>query len=397
MSAKEKGGKLGLDFLEKLIGSRVQKPRYLDKNKKRANKIRTAKEKAQGDAKTKRIQDAIRRLKSDIKKETSVKTPTKVNRAFSKKYEITEGARLDPETGASVSAARSADRGEAGYFTRGKKSVDKGMAEAVSTGEKSRAERVTKLELEIKKLKDKKKLSKAETTKLKNKQAALTKLDKKSATGETSRITKAAIGSSTTKRKDRGISLAGPEGTKVRVGATPKEKDMLFGNTTNGVKKDGTIVGTPTLKQIQLAISDKQARSFSAATRERLAKRAERLMQKNKGSPMESSVGTRNRSVGFSARGEDKQVKNILKADTGGVKRRDTRKDGNVKSSSKTTAQAKKRIEETKRNPTNSTVGKEVQKMMKAIIKRGPLKNSKTKPRTTRKDGSKRPRGAKKK
>jgi len=66
MAAKKKGGKLFIDTLEKLIGSRDQKPRYLDKNKKRANKIRTAKEKAQGDFKTKRIQDAIRRLQNDI-------------------------------------------------------------------------------------------------------------------------------------------------------------------------------------------------------------------------------------------------------------------------------------------------------------------------------------------
>tara|TARA_R110001583_G_scaffold194301_1_gene364907 strand:- start:168 stop:1352 length:1185 start_codon:yes stop_codon:yes gene_type:complete len=394
MSSKSEVGK---SILEKLIGSKKQKPRYLDKNKKRANKIRTTKEKAKGDAKTKRIQDAIRRLKKDIKKETTVKPPTKINRAFAKKYEIIEGARLDSETGGAVSAARSVDRGEAGKVTRGKKSVDKGMAESVSKGEKSRAKKVTNLEKEITKLKDKKKLSAADTAKLKTKKTQLKNLDKKSASGETARIRKAAIKSSDTKRKDKGITLAGPEGTKIKVGASPKEKDMLFGNTTNGVKNNGTIVGNPTLKQIQLARSDKQARSFSAATRERLAKRAERLRQKNKGSPMESSVGTRNRSVGFSARGEDKQVKNMLKADTGGVKRRDKRKDGNLKGSTKTKAEAKKLIEETQRKPTNSKVGKEIQKMMRDIIKRGPLKKSKTKPRTTRKDGTKRPKSPKKK
>ena len=166
MSSKSEVGK---SILEKLIGSKKQKPRYLDKNKKRANKIRTTKEKAKGDAKTKRIQDAIRRLKKDIKKETTVKPPTKINRAFAKKYEIIEGARLDSETGGAVSAARSVDRGEAGKVTRGKKSVDKGMAESVSKGEKSRAKKVTNLEKEITKLKDKKKLSAADTAKLKTK------------------------------------------------------------------------------------------------------------------------------------------------------------------------------------------------------------------------------------
>ena len=61
------------------------------------------------------------------------------------------------------------------------------------------------------------------------------------------------------------------------------------------------------------------------------------------------------------------------------------------KTMGKTKTQKEKLKRETKRKPTTSKVGKDVKKMMDAVRKRGSLKQKPSKPRTTFKDGTKRP------
>ena len=397
--------KLVKSSLDKLIGDKKQAEQYLAKGKRTTGKNLTSKEAAKARAKVAKIKEAIRKEKAKDKPKKTV-TKSKPNRMFSKKFDIVEGARLDPETGTSVSAARSVARGEAGKVTKGKKSVDKGMAESVSKGEKSRAKKVTDLEREINKLEDKKKLGAAEASKLKTKKAQLKKLDKKSATGETSRRRKAAVRSSSTKRKDKGITLAGPEGTKITVGKKYKDSDMMFGNTTNGITKTGEKVGNPTIRQIESAIEDLDARASTPRIR-KLQAELEELFRKEgyKKFKTQSAVGPRKgKNLSFRARAEDKQTKSMLEGKLGNVtgknsskkKRRHPSSEAPVKKTmGKNKTQKEKLKRETKRKPTTSTVGKNVKKMMDAIRKRGSLKQKPSKPRTTFKDGT--PRARKKK
>jgi hypothetical protein len=68
-----------------------------------------------------------------------------------KKVLETEGARIDPETGGRVSAARQVESGQAGQVTRGKKSTVGGVvAESTSKGTKARAQTMVALEKKIK-------------------------------------------------------------------------------------------------------------------------------------------------------------------------------------------------------------------------------------------------------
>lgn len=291
------------------------------------------------------------------KKKKSKSTTSGTQPIFKKKYSIKEGARVDPETGGSVRAARAVAEGQAGKVTRGKQSLDKGMAEAVSKGEKARAKKVTSIEREIIKLKNKKDLTKTQKNKLDTLNKKVKKLDIKSEKAETSRITKAAISSSTTKRKDKGITVAGEKGTRVKVGLKPKERDMLFGNTSNGITADGELIGNPTLKQIQLAQSDRIARSWPAGVRKRLAMLEERLLTKGYGTPTTSSVGRTTKS--------DKS------------KRRNITKSISKKPTVRTKVETKKLQEETRKNPISSETGKAVQRMMAAVRKRGKLKKDK--------------------
>lgn len=106
-----------------------------------------------------------------IKKIAEKNKPTQ--RIFRKKYSAQEGAGLDPETGRSVSAKRSVDSSvsQGGMkVTRGRESMDKGMAEAGRTaGQRNLAktkvelqQKITKLEkIENKTASDKKELAAA--------------------------------------------------------------------------------------------------------------------------------------------------------------------------------------------------------------------------------------------
>ena len=132
---------------------------------------------------------------------------------------------------------------------------------------------------------------------------------------------------------------------------------MLFGITSNGISVDGELIGNPTLKQIQLAQSDRVARSWPAGVRKRLAMLEEKLLAKGYGTPTTSSVGRTTKS--------DKS------------KRRSITKTRTKKPTVRTKVETKKLQEETMKKPISSETGKAVQKMMAAVRKRGKLKKDK--------------------
>ena len=154
------------------------------------------------------------------------------------------------------------EAGKAGKVTRGKKSSPR-MEEAASKGSRKRAK--VKVEAERKAREGDAKAA-----------AKVKRMDKQSAKAEASRARKAAASKSESARKDKGVSLAGMEG-KMTVGSKPKLKDsdMMVGNTTNGVTKDGEVIGNPTDNQIAAVV-----RNFEA--RERLSTDAKRNLAKLK-------------------------------------------------------------------------------------------------------------------
>lgn len=83
--------------------------------------------------------------------------------------------------------------------------------------------------------------------------------------------------------KDRGVSLAGEEGT-ISVGSKPKLKDsdMMVGNTTNGITKDGEIIGNPTDNQISIVIRNFEARKKLSKDAKRNLDRLKRMSKQQK-------------------------------------------------------------------------------------------------------------------
>lgn len=160
-------------------------------------------------------------------------------------------------------------RGGKENITSGKKSYAR-MDEAASKGSRDRAKAKVKAEIAAREG-DKKAAAKVK------------RMDKASAEADKARTRKAAATSSAAARKDRGVSLAGMEGIE-RFGAKQKftSKDMMVGNTSNGVTKDGEIVGNPTDNQIQTAVRNMDARSNIAAQAKRNLERLKRMSQKDK-------------------------------------------------------------------------------------------------------------------
>ena len=154
------------------------------------------------------------------------------------------------------------EAGKAGKVTRGKKSFPR-MDEEASKGSRKRAN--AKVDAERKAREGDAKAA-----------AKVKRMEKQSAKAEASRARKAAASKSESARKDKGVSLAGMEG-KMTVGSKPKLKDsdMMVGNTTNGVTKDGEVIGNPTDNQIATVV-----RNFEA--RERLSTDAKRNLAKLK-------------------------------------------------------------------------------------------------------------------
>ncbi len=156
------------------------------------------------------------------------------------------------------------EAGKAGKTTSGTKSMP--STKDQETGNKARVKRNKKVaQLETK-------VEKGDATK--EERAELRKLNRMSAMQDMRRSRRAAATASTKAREDKGISLAGEMGT-IKVGAKTKLKDsdMMVGNTTNGITKDGEIIGNPTDNQVATTIRNLDARQkLSADAKRNLAK-----------------------------------------------------------------------------------------------------------------------------
>jgi len=79
------------------------------------------------------------------------------------------------------------------------------------------------------------------------------------------------------------VSLAGEDG-KISVGGKSKLKDsdMMVGNTTNGVTKDGEVIGNPTDNQIKMVIRNLEARERLSTEAKRNLAKLKRMTQSQK-------------------------------------------------------------------------------------------------------------------
>jgi hypothetical protein len=143
------------------------------------------------------------------------------------------------------------------------------MDEAASKGSRKRAKKVVELEKEGRTNPEAK--------------AKAKELDKKSAKSEKSRVAKASATRSSEARKDKGVSVQGMRGVE-RIGAKDKvkEKDIHIGNTTNGIKRDGEIIGNPTANQIKTAMRDFDSRNAIAA-KAKVIKEAKAFIKRARG------------------------------------------------------------------------------------------------------------------
>ena len=161
------------------------------------------------------------------------------------------------------------ESGKAGKVTKGKKSFPR-MDEAASKGSRKRAK--VKVEAERKAREGDAKAA-----------AKVKRMEKQSAEAEASRARKAAASKSESARKDKGVSLAGMDG-KMTVGSKPKLKDsdMMVGNTTNGITKDGEIIGNPTDNQIAVVVRNFEARKKLSTDAKRNLTKLKRMSKKEK-------------------------------------------------------------------------------------------------------------------
>ena len=161
------------------------------------------------------------------------------------------------------------EAGKAGKVTRGKKSFPR-MEEAASKGSRKRAK--VKVEAERKAREGDTKAA-----------AKVKRMERQSAEAEASRARKAAASKSESARKDKGVSLAGMDG-KMTVGSKPKLKDsdMMVGNTTNGITKDGEIIGNPTDNQIAVVVRNFEARKKLSTDAKRNLTKLKRMSKKEK-------------------------------------------------------------------------------------------------------------------
>ena len=157
------------------------------------------------------------------------------------------------------------EAGKAGNTTSGTKSIPNIKDQETSNkGRVKRNKRVAELETKV---------EKGDATK--EEKTELNKLNRMSAVQDKKRVTSAASTRSAEARKDKGVSVAGPDGTKIKIGAKQKLKDsdMMVGNTTNGITKDGEIIGKPTDNQVATVIRNLDARQkLSEAAKRNLAK-----------------------------------------------------------------------------------------------------------------------------
>jgi len=242
-------------------GLRAQKS---TNNKDIAAAVKRVKDKLQKkkDAAKKNKAPVDKNVQSSSDKKPRKKKETGSQPIFSDRFSLQGEGRINARTGGDDNVARQLEEGRGGKekITEGTKSFPR-MDEAASKGSKKRAKKVVDLEIEGRTNPE----AKAKAAKM---DAASKKADEK-------RATSAAATRSAEARKDKGVSVAGPDGTKIKIGAKQKLKDsdMMVGNTTNGITKDGELIGKPTDNQVATVIRNLDARQkLSEAAKRNLAK-----------------------------------------------------------------------------------------------------------------------------
>lgn len=230
------------------------------------------------------------KARAEKSKETSKKGTQGTGFRFASKKTTSEPAagRVNARTGGDDKAAYEQEYGRGGKenITSGKKSYTR-MDEAASKGSRKRADTVAKLETKEEK-----------GTITKKESAQLKRLNKLSKDADVKRTRTAGATLRAKAQKDKGITLAGgasnyenrmdplafPEKHRITVGKKDKvkEKDVHIGNTTNGIKRDGEIIGSPTANQIKTAMRDFDARNAIAA-KAKVIKEAKAFIKRARG------------------------------------------------------------------------------------------------------------------
>jgi len=213
------------------------------------------------DKRTDKVVKGVRKARDEVRAEDKAKRTSKKGTQgtgfrFATKKSTSEVAagRENARTGGDDTFAFQQEYGRGGKekITEGKKSFPR-MEEAASKGSRKRAKRVTDLEREGRTNPEAKAKAKA--------------LDKKSAKAERARVAKASITRSSEARKkargeaDKKADPFDPASMKISKNAERvSAKDVYIGNTTNGIKPDGEVIGNPTPNQVKTAMRDFDAR-----------------------------------------------------------------------------------------------------------------------------------------
>jgi len=163
------------------------------------------------------------------------------------------------------------EAGKAGKVTEGSRSMPR-MQEALSKGSRERAKTVARLETK-----------KEKGTITANEEKILARLNRLSREADEARTSAAAKTRREQTTKAKGVTLSTPEGRKT-VGAKQKLKDsdMMVGNTSNGITKDGEVIGNPTDNQVATVVRNMEAREKLSAEGKRNLARLKRMSQKDK-------------------------------------------------------------------------------------------------------------------
>ena len=237
----------------------------------------------QAKARSKKLGTDIKEMEGILKGPDS-KAATQKGLRFAKKYEVQEGAALDPETGRSVSAARDVESGRAGKVTRGKFSVTNFIKDqmAMSPGMQSRRETNNAFQRAI---------NKAETQAEKDKlRAALEKI----------------------RERREEIDVKQAEKTRRKISASlrgrkkPTRTDYVDPET-------GEVFGNVTPNQMRQAAANFRARNMPSAARRVEAAMEEKNIQAGRTKPGETSVGPRKGGErGQRVRGEEAQLQGMI-------------------------------------------------------------------------------------
>jgi len=221
---------------------------------------------ARTSAKAKKAAKAAKKAAEKLKKEKIKDAKSKAKKAAGSisdtKNEVVGSRERSGFTG---NAEKDIEQGKAGKVQSGKKSVPSfADQETRNKNRVNRNKRVASLETK-----------EAKGTITKEESAELKRLNKLSSDQDKSRASKAASTASSTARKGKGVSLAGPGGKSYKVGEVKKQPSgQMIGDTRNGINRvTGEMYGNPTPNQLSMAIRDLSARTnLSAAAKRNLAK-----------------------------------------------------------------------------------------------------------------------------